>query len=142
MAKDKDKDEATGLGNLPIDLVHDELPEVTTECYQVQKDSVVMTLSNGCVTHLTDISMTDLVKQWETQNTYPGGFFVFYKAMQLRMTTNKSIAPTEVWTKGCLVTRCRNAIDDFIKTGEDRFLTDAANCLAILYSKKQITQNP
>jgi hypothetical protein len=119
-----------------------QLPIVTTECYQVQKDSMIITLSNGDSTQLTDVSMTDLVKQWETQNTYPGEFFPFYKGMQLRMASRATFPFTErdKWqglTKGYLVQRCRDALDDFIRTGDPIFLMDAANCLASLYSKKQ-----
>jgi hypothetical protein len=122
-----------------------QLPIVTTECYQVQKDSMLITLSNGYSTELADVSMIDLVKQWETQNTYPGEFFPFYKGMQLRMAskaTFPNLKERDDWRKlsnGYLVTLCRNSLDDFIRTGELRFLSDAANCLAVLYTKKQIT---
>jgi len=130
------KDNRIVIGTLTVKNQTLQFPNVTTECYNIQKDSLVMTFSNGYVAHLTDVSMTDLVNQWETQNTYPGGFFAFYKAMQLKMTTDKRTAPKEAWTKGCLVNQCRQDIDDFLRTGKTIFLLDAGCCLTILYIQR------
>ena len=116
-----------------------QFPNVTTECYNIQKDSLVMTFSNGYTANITDIEMTDLVKQWETQNTYPGEFFPFYKDMQIRMTTQKKMGPKKSWTKGYLVTQCRQNIDDFLRTGKPIFLLDAGCCLTILYIQRSGT---
>ena len=40
--------------------------------------------------------MTSLIKDWETQNTYPGGFFDFYKAMQIKMLADLKISLTRL----------------------------------------------
>lgn len=110
-----------------------EPPEVTTDTYLVTKDSVMITLSNGWKTTLSDVVMTDLVKQWEIQNTFPAAFFNFYKQMQLRVTVRGSLPPSE--SKGYLIKLCRDAVDDFLRTGKPTFLLDGANALAVLYTR-------
>lgn len=137
------KDNKVVIESLTVQNQSLQLPIVTTECYQVQKDSMLITLSNGYTTQLTDVSMINLVKEWETQNTYPGDFFPFYKDMQLRMASRATfpdLKELDDWrklTNGYLIKRCRDAIDDFIRTGDTRFLSDAANCLAALNMKKK-----
>lgn len=115
-------------------------PEAKTESFIINKDSILFNLSNGCQTVVSDVLMTDIVKQWETLNTHPGEFFPFYKDMQLRtIMPSFSLHKRESWKttpKAYLIKSCRDAIDDFLKTGETRFLTDAASYLAILYTQK------